>query len=186
VYIYTDDDLNRVNRDYLGPKGRRLPFVATYRTYGVTIAVVVVEIAVFMFVGVPLNQWTGLIFCFCAFLSVTYVIRRLNGDVSIVAMFRAGWQEVTVPRPPTTRAKEHVIHAQVQKFDYDAIAPPRWWELKKKRAARRAASPEQSHAVTTGKHRPESTTTGPPTRAGAKKAPASRRVKKQRAGARKA
>jgi hypothetical protein len=169
VYIYTDDDLNRVNRDYLGPKGRRLPFVATYRTYGVTIAVVVVEIAVFMFVGVPLNQWTGLFFCFFAFLSVTYVIRRLNGDVSIVSMFKAGWQEVTVPRPPTQRAKEHVIHAQVQKFDYDAIAPPRWWELKKRRAAR-----------------PGSTTTGPLTRTGANKAPASRRAKKQRAGARKA
>jgi hypothetical protein len=185
VYIYTDDDLNRVNRDYLGPKGRRLPWVATYRTYGVTLAVLVAEFAAFMFIGVPLNQWTGLLFCCVAFLSVTYVIRRLNGDVSIVAMFKSGWQEVTVPRPPAARAKARSLRVIVQRFDYDAVPAPRWWQWKARRAVVAARAPIEAKA-TTAKHRPDRTKKGPRKLTGATSTPATRRAKSDRAKTRKA
>lgn len=133
MYIYTDDDLTRINRDYLGPKGKRLPWVATYRTYVVVGAVVTGIFAVFMFVGMPLNQWTVLLFLVLCFLASSYAIRRMNRDVSLLAMFQAGWQEVNVPRANNDGPKSHQVKASVQRFDYDATPEPYWWQ--KARAA---------------------------------------------------
>ncbi len=128
MYIYTDDDLTRINRDYLGPKGKRLPWVATYRTYVVVGAVATGIFGLFLFLGVPLNQWTVLLYLFLCALVVTYAIRRLNRDVSLYSMFKAGWQEVNVPRAGDERPKSYQIKANVQRFAYDAMPGPYWWQ----------------------------------------------------------
>lgn len=128
MYIYTDDDLTRINRDYLGPKGRRLPWVASYRTYFVALTVLVMLAGVYLLVGIPLNQWTALLYVFVAALLVNYVVRRLTRDVSLWAMFKAGWQEVNVPRPPSDKATTKLITAKVARFDYNAEPEPRWWQ----------------------------------------------------------
>lgn len=182
MYIYTDDDLTKINRDYLGPKGKRVPWVWTYRTYGVVLAVVVGLFALFVFVGVPLNQWTGLAFFFVAFLLSTYVVRRLNGDVGIVAMFQAGWQEVRVPRSPRPNVQEHQIQITVRQFDYDAVPAPRWWEFKARQDARRAQGLVN---VPVAPKRSRNSGPGPIQITKSAEAPMTRRASKQRDSARK-
>lgn len=133
MYIYTDDDLTRINRDYLGPKGRRIPWVASYRTYGVAMTIAVIEFFAFMALDIPFSKWTVLLYFVCVALTIPFVLRRLNGDVSLLAMFRQGWQEVSVPRsdpkPKTLR-----VELKVGRFDYNAEPRPRWWQLRARKA----------------------------------------------------
>lgn len=127
MYIYTDDDLTRINRDYLGPKGRRIPWVASYRTYVVVGAIALFEFFAFMMLDIPFNKWTALLYFVCVTLTVPAVLRRMNGDVSLVAMFRQGWQEVAVPRADT-RVEARTVQLKVQRFDYTAEPQPKWWQ----------------------------------------------------------
>lgn len=126
MYVYTDDDLTRINRDYLGPKGKRLPWVATYRAYGVAIGVLVGMFGLFMVLNVPLSQWTVLLYAFLSVLVITWIVRRIQRDVSIWAMAKAGYQEVTVPRATQPAPKTHTITATVKRWDYNAQPAPRW------------------------------------------------------------
>jgi len=128
MYIYTDDDLTRINRDYLGPKGKRLPWVASYRTYGIATAVLLGMAALYMILGIPLNQWTGLLYFFACALILNYVVQRMNRDVSLLAMAKAGWQEVTVPRAARPNPKDHTLHVAITMHGYDAQPAPTWWE----------------------------------------------------------
>lgn len=153
MYIYTDDDLTRINRDYLGPKGKRLPWVASYRTYLVALCVVVAVAGVYLLVGIPLNKWTGLFFVLLCALLINYVVRRLTRDVSLWAMFKAGWQEVNVPRPPADTPKTMLIQANVKKFDYDAVPEPRWWQKIAARFSRPVDGPKRDK--TNKKRQPE-------------------------------
>ncbi|KJL49558.1 hypothetical protein RS84_00032 [Microbacterium hydrocarbonoxydans] len=152
MYVYTDDDLTRINRDYLGPKGKRLPWVATYRAYGVSIAVLVGMFGLFMALNVPLSQWTALLYAFLSVLVITWIVRRMKRDVSIWAMARAGYQEVTVPRAARPAPKRHTIAASVQRWDYNAQPAPRWWE-------RRSHSTKKT-SVTAGSRQPAPTHPG--------------------------
>lgn len=147
MYVYTDDDLTRINRDYLGPKGKRLPWVATYRTYGVSIAVLVFMFAGFMWIGLPLNQWTVLLYVFACVLTINFVVRRLKRDVSLWSMFKAGYQEVSVPRAAKPKPQEHPIRVEIARFDYSAQPTPTWWERHFKKA--------QTKQQTAGAQRPE-------------------------------
>lgn len=128
MYVYTDDDLTRINRDFLGPKGKRLPWVATYRTYGVSIGVFVGVFALFMALGVPVNQWTALLYACTCTLVIAWFVRRMKRDVSIWSMTKAGWQEVTVPRAPRPVSKGHTMRLEIKRWDYDAEPAPRWWQ----------------------------------------------------------
>lgn len=133
MYIYTDDDLTRINRDYLGPKGRRIPWIASYRTYGVAMAIAVIEFFAFMVLDIPFSKWTVLLYFVCVALTIPYVLRRLNRDVSLLSMFRQGWQEMSVPRADP-KPKTNRIELKVERFDYNAEPRPRWWQLRARRA----------------------------------------------------
>lgn len=146
MYVYTDDDLTRINRDYLGPKGRRLPWVATYRSYGVAAAVLVGMFGLFMMLNVPLSQWTVLLYGFSSTLVIAWIIRRMKRDVSIWAMAKAGYQEVTVPRETAPARKPHTMSLGIKRWDYDAVPAPRWWERGARREMRAPRS-TPSHAA---------------------------------------
>lgn len=153
MYVYTDDDLTRINRDYLGPKGRRLPWVATYRNYGVALGVLVGMFALFMAVGIPFNQWTLLLYGFSSTLVITWFNRRLNRDVSIWAMAKAGWQEVTVPRAPRPVSKAHTVRLQIKRWDYDAEPPARWWQRRSTKTKTDLAANSQPAPITPASRR---------------------------------
>ncbi|WP_146081228.1 hypothetical protein [Rathayibacter rathayi] len=147
MYIYTDDDLGRIDRAYLGPKGRRLPFIATYRTYGITVAVLVGVFFLFMMIGLPLNEWTVLLYGLVCTMTVARIIQRMKRDVSIWSMFRAGTQEVTVPRRPRPIPEPHTMTLTIPRLAYDVTPAPRWWErIKLRRGA--AATAGETEATT--------------------------------------
>ena len=178
MYIYTDDDLTTINRDYLGPKGKRLPWVASYRTYGITLVVIVAWFVVFLLSGLPLNQWVGLLYVIVVFSTVTYVVRRVRRDVSLWAMFRTGWQEVTVPRAVEPRPESHPVVVTVPRYDYDAKPKPRWWERGARAARKAAQTPSPGASRPKGQAKAETAPRGRHIPSGAS---ASKRGKKDRA-----
>lgn len=97
--IYTDDDIRRVDRTWLGPPGRRLPWVATYREY-VTILVVAVGVfSLMVYLGFPMSEllWLG-VWGF----STAFIVKAINNhyrdDVGILNNFITAYQEISVPR----------------------------------------------------------------------------------------
>lgn len=142
MYVYTDDDLTRINRDYLGPKGRQLPWVATYRTYVVVLATIAGMFLLFLFLGIPFNKWTVLLYAASTALATLTFTRRMRPDQSLLSIVLMGWQEVVVPRQPSNSPRKHQIGVSVARFDYDAPAVPRWWEFRQRRAAQ---APKNTH-----------------------------------------
>lgn len=137
MYIYTDDDLTRINRDYLGPKGKRLPWVLPYRVYAVIFLSAFIWFGIGWILQIPINQWTGLLFVFVVAMTVIYVTRRLRRDVSLWAMFKGGWQEVIAPRHPGEKTTPHqVVAHRIQMFPIGAAPTPRWWQFTARAAAR--------------------------------------------------
>ncbi|MGO2933147.1 hypothetical protein [Microbacterium sp.] len=153
MYVYTDDDLSRVNRDYLGPKGKRLPFVLKYRTYGISFAILAAMWGLFVFVGLPVNQWTLLLFFFASALVIIGVVKRLQREVSVLESAIAGWQEVTVPRAEKPNPHAHVVQASVRMRPYDIEPEPRWWEFRKLRAASAMETPSRREPKTRAERR---------------------------------
>lgn len=97
--VYTDDDLRRVDRTWLGPPNKRLPWVATYRQY-VTIIIVVLSLFGFMlYLGLPMTELGWLFVCGA---SSYFIVRGINehyrDDVGIIVNFITAYQELSVPR----------------------------------------------------------------------------------------
>ncbi|WP_460461648.1 hypothetical protein [Arthrobacter pigmenti] len=96
--VFTDDDLTRIDRTYLGPKGRKIPWTATYRQYGIGFATLALAFGAMVLFGVPINPYTLWAWFFGSIGLSLYIVRRLRADVSLWATFKAAWQEVAVPR----------------------------------------------------------------------------------------
>jgi len=164
MYVYTDDDLTRINRDYLGPKGRQLPWVATYRTYGVLLGTVIGVYLLFLFLGVPFNKWTVLLYLIVTAFSAIGFTRRLRPDQSLWQMVAMGWQEVVVPRDHRPAPTTHHMAVSVARFDYNATPRPRWWQFRQRRntpAPQRAAGRGRPSTTTTGRGRASTTPNRP-------------------------
>lgn len=133
MYLYTDDDLTRINRDFLGPKGKRLPFVLQYRTYFIATGVAAFTlILLFGIFRLPVDELTVVIFLTIVGFVTGGIVARLKRDVGFVGLVQAGWQEVAVPRAPQpTRNDEHVIRASIPMYaSVDAQPHRRWWQRK--------------------------------------------------------
>lgn len=133
MYVYTDDDLTRINRDFLGPRGRRLPWVMQYRTYGIIISVYFLGwFVLFQVFRLGFNQWTALLYVFACAMACVSIVQRLKRDVGLFSMFRAAAQEVAVPRAPRPREESHTIHAAIASYDSidDRPARKRRWPFR--------------------------------------------------------
>jgi len=126
MYLYTDDDLTRVNRDYLGPKGKRLPWTAQYRTYGVFIVVAFLLFFGFLMLGIPANKYSIVSYGFILYLSMKAIVRKMDGQVSLWASFKTGWQEMDVPRQP--RETTQTVGATIKRYGKDEEPDLRWWQ----------------------------------------------------------
>lgn len=97
--VYTDDDLRRIDRTWLGPPNKRLPWVATYRQYVTIIVVGLTLFAVMLYLGFPMTE---LAFQFVWFLLTYFSVKAFDAyyrdDVGILVNGITAYQELSVPR----------------------------------------------------------------------------------------
>lgn len=97
--IYTDDDLRRIDRTWLGPPNKRLPWVATYRQYVTIIIVALTTFSLMLFLGFAMTELAWLFIWGClTYFTVKAVNDRYRDDVGILVNFITAYQEMSVPR----------------------------------------------------------------------------------------
>ena len=125
--IHTDDELYRVDRVYLGPKGRRVPWRATYRAYGVWL-VMVLLIGFVTFQIFPINASTVAAAFFSSIFLTIHVMKRLDSDRPLVTLPVMGWHELTAQRPQPQRHERHIVKLRIQRWPAGAEPRRRWWQ----------------------------------------------------------
>lgn len=126
--VRTDDDLYRVDRTYLGPKGRSLLIHATYRQWGLFFVVAVILLVCARALDLPVNPMTLLCGVTAAWFIALGISKRLTYDRPLFAeMVRLG-QELIAPRPNLNPQPEtHKVVVSVPVWTYGARPNPRWW-----------------------------------------------------------
>lgn len=113
--IYTDDDIRRVDRTWLGPPGKRLPWVASYREY-VTILVVAVGVfSLMVYLGFAMSELLWLsVWGFATAFIVKAINNHYRDDVGILNNFITAYQEISVPRADSGEDfnKNLILHAE--------------------------------------------------------------------------
>lgn len=139
MHITTDDDLTRIDRTYLGPKGKRIPFVATYRQYAIGLAVAALSFGTLLLIGFPMwNKYLLVLWGFGSIFVTMFVNNRMRADLTLRDTARMAWQEVLVPREPST-IEHHPIRLDIPVYDPETPYVSRR-ERRKHRAADRAAT----------------------------------------------
>lgn len=118
--VYTDDDLRRIDRTWLGPPNKRLPWVATYRQYVTIIVVGLTLFAVMLFLGFPMTE---LAFQFVWFLLTYFSVKAFNAyyrdDVGILVNGITAYQELSVPREDADAGYSHVLSLHTTRYSPD-------------------------------------------------------------------
>lgn len=125
--IQTDDELYRVDRVYLGPKGRRVPWRATYRAYGVWLAMVLL-VGIVTFQILPINASTVAAAFFSSIFLTIHVMKRLDSDRPLITLPVMGWHELTAERPRPPRPERHIVKLHVQRWAAGAQPRHHWWQ----------------------------------------------------------
>jgi hypothetical protein len=130
VLVRTDDEMHRVDRTYLGPKGRRFPWRATYRAYAVWIVVTVLLAGLMFKMGVDVSAATVLLMLTTSILVTIRVMKAIDHDRPLCAMGVMCVHEVIAPRPltPRDRAKTYEVEAGVPRWRAGARPEPRWFD----------------------------------------------------------
>lgn len=117
--LRTDDELNTVNSEFLGPDGYTFFFRARYVAYGIGIA-----LAVFAFVcvhrfRVPINLFTVIWVSALVVLGTRWLAGKVSHEIPVRAALVMFWHEVNGPRPgrattstfrPIRRPEAMVVH----------------------------------------------------------------------------
>lgn len=102
--VETDDELSRVDRRWLGPPGRELPFAARYVAWGLGLTFFAAGQTLMSAAGAVSIINTLIVIMFASILS-TLVLRTVNPDKPVRVLARAAWDEISGPRPDTTDAQ---------------------------------------------------------------------------------
>lgn len=115
--IYTDDDLRRIDRTWLGPPNRRLPWVASYRQYVTILLVGMIVFSSMLWLGLPMAQleWL-LVWGVVTYLTVRFVEGNYRDDVGIVSNFVSAFQEVTTPRGDSGGTHDERLRMKAERF----------------------------------------------------------------------
>lgn len=127
MLIRTDDEMYRVDRTYLGPKGKRFPFRATYRAYGIWLASTVALSGVLLQLGVPPSLGAALIVPAVAAYLTIRIGRLLDHDRPLRVVAAQMWHEVSAPRQPRPLARTYAVDVRAARWRAGARAPRRWW-----------------------------------------------------------
>lgn len=96
-----DDLLHRVDRAYLGPPGYTFPFKVRYAAYGVGVGVfVVLMVVVRGLLQIPWGTQSTMILIAGTIFVTSRIMRYVNGDVTVMSVCKAAYNDLTAPRPP--------------------------------------------------------------------------------------
>jgi len=128
MIVQCDDDLYRVDRVFLGPKGKPWPFRLTYRGWGLCGGLTVVIIVVWRLLHLPWHAVFLVAAVIVAFLAAQWLDHRLIVDRPMVAEVERLAQELTAPRPDLD-SRPVVVSASivVPRWKQGAVPDARWW-----------------------------------------------------------
>ena len=109
--LVSDDDIKRIDRRYLGPKGKLLPIRTTYRNWGIMITAVVMVLFVWLYLGLPVNQWSITIGAFLTVWVTIIVQRYLVDEVTIFSSIKMLANEARSPHEEHLGKPEHIFLA---------------------------------------------------------------------------
>ena len=136
--IQCDDELFRVDRVFLGPKGKPWPLRATYRAYVLWGFLAVGSLVLWRMIGLPWHMLVLAAIPIVTYPLATWIDKKLNADRPFLSELWRAWQELVAPRPalhPEPFTRVHGLKAERWKAD----APParRWWSRAKSPTAGR-------------------------------------------------
>lgn len=105
----SDDDIKRIDRRYLGPKGKLLIVRTSYRNWGIAIAVSVGVIFLWMFLGLPIDKW---LISFAAFGTIFLIVgiqRYLVDEVTLFSTIKMLFNEAKSPHEEHLAKPESVF-----------------------------------------------------------------------------
>lgn len=107
----SDDDIKRIDRRYLGPKGKLLPVRTSYRNWGISIAVIVCIVVLWSFLGLPVNKWTVAGACFGGLFLIIGIQSYLTDEVTVLSTLRMFYNEAQAPSQEHVEKSESVFLA---------------------------------------------------------------------------
>lgn len=128
--VYTDDEMFRVDRTYLGPKGKRFPWRATYRAYGVWLMVLFALAMVMLRLGVSPSLNSVVLLLMVSVAITIWFMKHIDADRPLRALSSMVWHELTAPRPVTSydAAHSYQVGAKAPRWQADAQPRVRWWQ----------------------------------------------------------
>jgi hypothetical protein len=142
MLVKCDDELYRLDRVYLGPKGKPLPLRLTYRAWSMLAGLMFVMITVWRRLGLPWNLMMFLLLAAGCYFVAGWLDRLLTSDRPLFSELQRIVQEIFAPRPTLENtAMVYVAAVRVPRWSAVARPAPRWWQrrltMRPKRARRK-------------------------------------------------
>jgi len=121
--LQCDDELYRLDRVWLGPKGKPWPIRETYRMYVCWVGLTLGLAVVYRMIGLPWH-WLGLVVLgTVGYLGAKWLDRRLTPDRPVWAEVARIWTELSAPRPEPPQVVTYSVESHVERWGMSA--PPR-------------------------------------------------------------
>lgn len=117
----SDDDIKRVDRRYLGPKGKLLIVRTSYRNWGIAVGVIVVVIFVWSFLGLPVDKWLIAFAAFGTIFLIVAIQRYLVDEVTLFSTAKMFYNEAQAPSEAHLGKPETVFLGMYVTFHQDGI-----------------------------------------------------------------
>jgi hypothetical protein len=127
--VQCDDDLYRVDRVYLGPRGKPWPLRATYRGWVMAGIIMLAVLIVWRMIGLPTPWMVLLGVAAGSYWLGQRLDRWFTADRPILSELGRVFQELAAPRPdlhPEPVTWRHEI--EVTRWGPGAPPRPRWWK----------------------------------------------------------
>jgi hypothetical protein len=100
VQLQTDDDVYRVDAEWLGPPKLTFPWRARYVSYALGLLVLVAVMAVQRRLGIPFGVLSTVWALVVTVVVVRFVGRRVDDERPLGHLIGSWWADVRTPRPP--------------------------------------------------------------------------------------
>ena len=117
----SDDDIKRIDRRYLGPKGKLLIIRTSYRNWGIAIAVSVSVVFLWMFLGLPADKWLISFAAFGTIFLIVAIQRYLVDEVTLFSTAKMFLNEAKSPHEEHLAQPESVFMGMYVPIHQDGI-----------------------------------------------------------------
>lgn len=125
--VQCDDELYRVDRVFLGPKGKPWPFRATYRAYVFWGLLTLAWLLIWRLIGLPWHVLVPLVLATLGYPTAIWIDTKLTADRPIWSELERIVQELLAPRPdlkPTSTTQ--IQKLKVQRWPVGTAPADRW------------------------------------------------------------